>query len=176
MKTFNLFVLGFMVLGLLNQAIAQYASCPNSGTDVTGHLAMRLRNPTTGVLYTGAPQANTVYQLEIYETPYSVVPPNYVHYENIGIMGVADGFKLYQSASTAQNSPNDYYSAAAISSGVGPDVGASGGVAVFGIKTLDASDPDWSGQLSAIKAYGECTSSIAGYPAKYYKKVLAIVP
>ena len=178
MKTYIYNTFALLILSGFNFAMAQYDGCPHgnaaSGSEV-GHLAWRIKDPATGAIVYSAPAPNTVYQLEIYETPFDGTPPNYIHYVNIGIQGTADGFKLYSSVSSAINNPNDYFDDQTISSGVGPDVGLSG-VAVFGIKTLPASDPNWSGQLTAFKAYGICYPSQSGYPNKFYKKTLVILP
>lgn len=174
MKLFISF--SILVCCLSGEVMAQYNGCPHQTPgDVTGHLAWRLKNPATDAVYEGAPQPNTVYKLEIYESPLNAVAPDFRGYDNIGIEGFIDGFKLYQSVEAAQNNPNSYYSEATISSRVGPDVGLNG-VAVFGIKTLDANDPNWSGQLTAFKAYGLCYPEIPGYDNKVYKKTLVILP
>ena len=176
MKTYILFVIGLYLIGSSNVAKAQYNGCPNQGSDVVGHLDWRLRDASTNAVISSAPQPGTIYKLEIYETPYNPVSPDYRDYQTVGIMGSADGFKVYSSVYNAQNNPNDYFSDATLAAGVGPDVGTSGGVATFGIKTLDASDPNWSGQLTAFKAYGQCYPSLIGYPSKFYKKTLVKLP
>ncbi|MBC3789301.1 hypothetical protein [Spirosoma utsteinense] len=173
MKKYLLLMLGALLLSAAQEAVAQYTGCPHSGPSGSevGQVAWRFKNPDTGVIVTGSPQPNTYYQLEIY---YSGSPSSY--YSTIGIQGSADGFKLYTSVAYAKAYPNNYASDTELSQGTGKDVGANQ-TAVFGIKTLPASDPNWSGQLTAFKAFGLCyPGSAIGLPNKYYKKTLVFLP
>jgi hypothetical protein len=169
MKTYILTAFVILLLGINETATAQYVGCPHGSSPTSGqpgYLAWRFKDPSTGSVATN-PQANTVYRLEIYTNG----APAGTSYSNIGFQGTADGFKVYSSLSDANNDTNNW-SDASISSGVGPDVGADQ-TAVFYIRTLPSSDPDWSGQLTAFKVFGTCyPGSSIGYPNEYFKKTL----
>ena len=170
MKTYLLNAFFIFLLGINELATAQYVGYPhgsNPQTNQVGYLDWRFKDPTTGQI-ASAPEADKVYRMEIFTSG----APSGTHYSNIGIQGIADGFKIYYSLSDANSNNSNYQSAATVSSGVGPDVGADQ-TAVFYIRTLAASDPDWQGQLTAFKAYGLCyPGSSIGYPNKFFKKSL----
>lgn len=172
MKTYIMIAFVILLLGINEIATAQYAFCPHGSNPTTtqvGYLDWRFKDPYTGqvVINPADPQPDKVYQLEIFTSG----APTGTSYSNIGIQGTADGFKLHSSLNDANNDTNNW-SDASISSGVGPDVGANQ-TAVFYIRSLPASDPNWSGQLTAFKAYGVCyPGSSIGYPNKYFKKTL----
>lgn len=156
-----------LVLGA-NDAFAQYSTCPHigpSGSQV-GFITWQFRDPDTGQVVSLAPHPlpDKVYQLEINYTG-----PAGKHYNATGFQGLVDGFKLYSSVNGAINSPDSYFTEDQISTGLAID----GRSSVWGIRTLPASDPNWSGQLTAFKAYGLCwESTLPGYPNKFYKKTL----
>ncbi len=169
MKNYTLLLFVFLAAGQFNWVSAQsYPGCPHTGASgsAVGLVGWRIKDPSTDAVITTSPQPSTLYKLEIFYTGSAGS-----YYSNLGIQGVADGFKLYSSVSLAQNSPNSYFSDSDIQLGVGRD---GSGPAVFGIVTLDASDPNWSGQLTAFKAYGLCYDT--SLPNKYYKKTLTILP
>lgn len=71
-------------------------------------------------------------------------------------MGLIDGFRLYGSVAMAISNPGDYFPDWAIAAGLAKDVGSTGGVSTWGIKTLPATDPHWTGQLLAYWGYAIC--------------------
>ena len=170
MKTYILSAFIISLLCINKQASAQYSGCPHGSNPTTNQVAYvdwRFTDPATG-LPASAPDADKVYKMEIFTSG----APAGTHYSNIGVQGIADGFKIYFSLSDANSNNSNYQSAATVSSGVGPDVGADQ-TAVFYIRTLAASDPDWQGQLTAFKAYGLCyPGSSIGYPNLFFKKSL----
>jgi hypothetical protein len=172
MKTYVLTALVASLMGLGQAAMAQYSGCPHgssaSGSQVA-YLNWRFIDPVTGQDVTFAapnPYADKVYRMEIYLSG----APTGTRYEAIGLQGTADGFKVFSNQTNADNNTSEY-SDGAISTGIAQDVGSSN-KAVFYIRSLPSSDPNWSGQLTAFKALGQCYPSLIGYPSKFYKKTL----
>jgi len=164
-------VLCFVFIGF--SVNAQYDRCPNGPGDNTAKIAWRLRDASTDVIITGPLSPNTVYKLEIYETPYNPVPPLFISYQQIGVKGLIDGFRLYGSVGQAISSPGDYFPDWAIEAGLTKDVGSTGGVSTWGIRTLEASDPNWTGQLLAYWGYAIChAANPPGGPIRDSIKIL----
>lgn len=125
------------------------------------------------MIITGSLDPDTVYKLEIYETPYNPVPPLFISYQQIGVQGLIDGFRLYGSVGQAISSPGDYFPDWAIAAGLTKDVGSTGGVSTWGIKTLPASDPNWTGQVLAFRGYAVChAANPPGGPIREAFKIL----
>lgn len=162
-----------LVLGA-NDAFAQYATCPHTGPSGSqvGFITWQFRDPDTGQLAVGPshPLPDKIYQLEINYTG-----PANKRYNATGFQGLVDGFKLCSSLNQAIDYPDNYFTEDQVNSPSG--LAIDGTNSVWGIRTLPASDPNWSGQLTAFKAFGLCwEGTLPGYPNKLYKKTLIFRP